>query len=132
MAYANVIEGFAGAVLTPEAPEYDAARAVWNAMHDRRPALIVRPRSAAEVAAAIRHARDEGLMIAVRCGGHSMPGHSPCGGGMVIALRELGSVSVAPVTRRATVGGGALLGAVDRATQEHGLVVPAGVVSHTG
>jgi len=129
---ANTIPGFSGTVIRPEQAGYDAARAIWNAMHDRRPALIAQPRSATDVAAAIRYARAEGLLIAVRGGGHSMPGHSVCDDGLVIDLRRLSAVRVDPQTKRATVGGGALLGEVDRATQEHGLVLPAGVVSHTG
>jgi FAD/FMN-containing dehydrogenase len=126
------LTAFVGAVVTPDAPDYDTARTIWNAMHNRRPALIVRPVSAPDVATAIRYARAEGLVIAVRGGGHSMPGHSSCDGGLVIDLGALGEVSVDPIAHRATVGGGALLGSVDRATQEHNLVVPAGVVSHTG
>ena len=126
------IPGFGGTLLRPDENGYDAARAVWNAMHDRRPALIARPRTPQEVADAIAYARAENLLIAVRAGGHSMPGHSTCDDGLVIDLRALDRVTADPVRKRATVGGGALLGDLDRATQQHGLVVPAGVVSHTG
>jgi hypothetical protein len=126
------IDGFAGELITPADERYDELRAIWNAMHDRRPALIARAISPHDVIAAVGYARAHDIPIAVRCGGHSMPGHSVCDDGVVIDLRGLNRVRVDPAARRATVGGGTLLGEVDRATQAHGLVVPAGVVSHTG
>jgi FAD/FMN-containing dehydrogenase len=125
-------DGFAGEIVRPDDPDYDTARAVWNSMIDRRPALIVRPTGVDDVVAAIRHARDQGLVIAVRCGGHSIPGFSTCDDGIVIDLSRMRGADVDPERRSARVGGGSLLAELDDAAQAHGLVCPVGVVSHTG
>jgi FAD/FMN-containing dehydrogenase len=119
-------------VLRREEPGYDEARRAWNGKFDRRPALIAQPRDAVEVADAVDLARREGLELAVRGGGHSVGGHSSVEDGLLLDLSRLRAVSVDPGTRRARVGGGALLADLDRAAQAHGLVVPAGHVSHTG
>ena len=121
-----------GDVLVPGDPGFDAARAVWNAMVDRQPRLIVRCRNVADVRAAVRAARDLNLEIGVRCGGHSVVGLGVPDDGLMIDLTPMGAVRVDPIRRRAWVQGGALLGALDRATQQHGLATTAGNVSHTG
>jgi FAD/FMN-containing dehydrogenase len=123
---------FTGDILIPDSAGYDDARRVWNARFDRRPAVVVRPRGVADVQAAVRFGREQGLEIAVRGGGHSALGHSTSDGGLVIDLGQMDAVEVDPGRRRATVGGGALLGTLDIAAQEHGLVCPVGVVGHTG
>jgi FAD/FMN-containing dehydrogenase len=123
---------FAGEVVLPADPGYDAARAVWNGMVDRRPALVVRPAGVPDVASAIRFGREQELPIAVRSGGHSVPGLSTCDGGIVIDLSLLRGVEVDPAARTARVAGGTLLADLDRAAQAHGLVCPVGVVGHTG
>ncbi len=127
-----VIPRFAGALIAPGHSEYDTHREVWNAMVDRRPALIARCTSAQDVAAAIGHARQHGLEIGVKCGGHSVLGHSVPQDGLMIDLTPMGDVRVDPETRRATVGGGTLLRFLDQASQQHGLATTAGNVSHTG
>ncbi len=123
---------FDGEVLTPGAPAYDAARSVWNGMIDHRPALIVRCVSVHDVVMAVRTARERDLEIGVRCGGHNIAGLAVPEGGLMIDLTGLDRVSVDPVTLRARVQGGAMLGALDRATQPFGLATTAGNVSHTG
>src|SRR5829696_6924386 len=108
---------FAGEIVPPDASGYDDARRVWNAMFDRRPALVVRPTSVADVQAAVRFGRDRDLEIAVRGGGHSSVGHSTSDGGLVIDLGGMNDVSVDAERRRARAGGGALLGTLDIAAQ---------------
>jgi FAD/FMN-containing dehydrogenase len=125
-------ETFAGEVVLPEDPGYDGARAVWNKVFDRRPAVVVRPAGVDDVVAALRFAREQDLLVAVRCGGHSIPGLSTCDDGIVIDLSALRGAQVDPERRTAQVRGGALLAELDDAAQAHGLVCPVGVVSHTG
>ncbi|MBK1784302.1 FAD-binding oxidoreductase [Prauserella cavernicola] len=121
-----------GTVLGPEHAEYDQARRVWNADIDRRPAMIARCVSADDVAAAVTFARAQDLEIAVRGGAHSSSGASAVDDGLVIDTSALNDVTVDTRTKRVRVGGGALLGDVDAVTQQHGLAVPSGIVSHTG
>jgi FAD/FMN-containing dehydrogenase len=125
-------ESFAGEIVLPDDPGYDQARAVWNGMADRLPALVVRPAGVDDVVSAVRFAREEELLVAVRCGGHSIPGLSTCDDGIVIDLSRMPGVEVDPERRVARISGGSLLGDLDDAAQEHGLVCPVGVVSHTG
>ena len=126
------IPGFRGALITPDRQNYHDARAVWNGAVDRRPRLIARCRGTADVAAAVRSARDRDLEIAVRGGGHNVAGTAVCDGGIVIDLSTMRAVSVDPVERVALVQGGALWGDVDHETQARGLATTGGIVSHTG
>ena len=111
---------------------YHGARRIWNGMHDRYPAIIVRARSTADVANAVDFARERELLLAVKGGGHSWPGRSVANDALMIDLSALNDISVDPVARRARVGGGALLATVDLATLGHNLVTTTGIVSHTG
>jgi len=121
-----------GAVTAPGDAGYDEARAVWNGMIDRRPALVVRCAGVADVVAAVQFARSQDLEIAVRGGGHSLPGFSTTDGGLVIDLSSMRGVKVDTDGRRAIVEGGATWADVDQATQAAGLAVTGGLVSSTG
>ena len=121
-----------GEVITPGDAAYDEARRLWNAIHDRRPAVIVRPNTATKVATAVRFAREHGLEIQVKSGGHSAAGFRGADGGIVIDLAAMRGVTADATTRTARANGGAFLGELDIAAQAHGLVCPIGVVGHTG
>ena len=125
-------ESVEGEVVAPSDPGYAEACKVWNGAHDRRPALVVRCATAADVATAVGFARSNDLEIAVRGGGHSIAGFSTCDNGIVIDLSQMNDVHVDPATRRATVGGGAVWADVDNETQPHGLATTGGLVSSTG
>jgi hypothetical protein len=120
-----------GDVLKPGDPRY-GEKPVFNAMHQRRPALIIRCTGTADVVDAVKFARQHNLLVAVRSGGHSVAGHSSCDDGVVIDLTRMRGVDVDPESRIARVQGGALWADVDRETQAFGLIVPGGVVSETG
>ena len=121
-----------GDVVGPDDPGYDDARTVWNAMIDRRPALIVRCRHADDVLTALRFAREHEIEISIRGGGHNIAGTAICDLGCVVDLSAMTEVRVDPERKRAYVEAGATLRDVDRATQGHGLAVPLGINSTTG
>jgi hypothetical protein len=123
---------FTGALLQQGDSGYDDARRVWNGMYDRRPAVIARCTSVEDVVAAVNFARDSGLPLAVRGGGHSAVGYGVCDDGLVIDLAEMNQVDVNPETRIVRAGGGTTWGQFDAATQEHGLAVTGGRFSTTG
>ena len=121
-----------GACCLPGEPGYDAARTIWNGMIDRRPALVVRAAGAADVIATVDVAREHGLALAVRGGGHNIAGNAVCDGGLMLDLSLMKSVRVDPAARRVRVEPGATLGDVDRETQAFGLALPVGINSTTG
>lgn len=125
-------DGFDGRLLTPESPGYDQARTVWNAMIDRRPALIAQCTTPNDVVHAICFARDHDLLVAVRGGGHNIAGNAVCDSGLMIDLSPMKAVRVDANQRTARVGAGATLGDVDGETQKSGLATPLGVNSTTG
>ncbi|MFF1477957.1 FAD-binding oxidoreductase [Streptomyces sp. NPDC058301] len=131
-ALAELREDLAGDVFVPDDPGYDEARTVFNAMIDRRPAVIAQCESDADVVTAVRFARDLDLKIAVRGGGHSVSGQALNDNGLVIDLRRMHEVTVHPAAHAVRVQGGALMSHLDRATQPHGLATTGGRASTTG
>jgi FAD/FMN-containing dehydrogenase len=123
---------FSGQLIGPEDAEYGDARSVYNGMIDRQPALIARCTGPEDVARIIAFARERELLLAVRGGGHNGAGLGTCDDGVVIDLSPLADVRVDPGARTVRVGGGCTWGEIDRATNEHGLATPSGIISTTG
>src|SRR3954468_23057048 len=126
------LTGFQGTLIGPEDSGYDEARTLFNAMIDKRAALIVRCAGPDDVATAIRFARDHGLTVAVRGGGHNGAGLGSCDDGVVIDLSLMRDIEVDPEARTVRVGGGCTWGEVDAATNEHGLATPSGIIATPG
>jgi FAD/FMN-containing dehydrogenase len=121
-----------GDVIAPSDGGYDEHRKVWNGSIDRRPGLIARCAGVADVRAAVRFARERGLLMAVRGGGHSFPGLSVCDDGLLVDLGSLKGIRVDPDAGTVRAQAGVLLGELDRETQAFATAVPAGIVTHTG
>jgi FAD/FMN-containing dehydrogenase len=121
-----------GQLIRPGDADYEAACRVYNGMIDRHPALIVRAANVADVISAVNFARERGLLLAVRGGGHNGPGLGTCDDGLVIDLAGMKGVRVDPAARTVRVEGGATLGDVHHATYPFGLALPSGIVSTTG
>ena len=128
----NELSGFRGQLIGPDDADYGEASKVYNAMIQKRPALIARCADAVDVAAAVRFAAANDLLLAVRGGGHNGAGLGTCDDGVVIDLSLLKSIDVDPEARTVRVGGGCTWGEVDNATHEHGLATPSGIISTTG
>ena len=126
------LKGFRGRLIGPDDTEYDEVRSVYNAMIDKRPALIARPATPDEVARVVAFARDNDLPLAVRGGGHNGAGLGTVDDGVVIDLSLLKDIEVDPQARTVRIGGGCTWGEVDAATNEHGLATPSGIISTTG
>jgi FAD/FMN-containing dehydrogenase len=124
--------GFTGEMLLPGDDSYESSRRIWNAMIDKRPAVIARCATTTDVVRAVNFARDNGLLLAIRGGGHNIAGNAVCDDGIVIDLGQMKAARVDPDTRRVTIEGGATLADLDAATQAHGLATPVGINSTTG
>ncbi|BCL75140.1 FAD-linked oxidase [Jeongeupia sp. HS-3] len=123
---------FGGEILLPGNDAYESARKIWNAMIDKHPAIIARCSTTPDVVLAVNFARDNGLLLAVRGGGHNIAGNAMCDDGIVVDLSQMKAASVDPGTRRVMIEGGATLADLDAATQAHGLATPLGINSTTG
>src|SRR3989442_2633419 len=128
----QLAQGFSGKLLSPGGDGYDAVRTIFNAMIDRRPALIARCATTQDVVAAVNFARERDLLVSVKGGGHAPTGHAVCDGGLMIDLSLMKKVTVDPQARMATAEGGVTWGEFDAATQAHGLAVTGGRVPGTG
>ena len=132
----SVIEAFRadvrGQLLTPAEADYEAARRMWNAMIDKRPALIARCEGAADVGKAVRFAVAHNLLVSVRGGGHNVAGTAVCHGGLMIDLSRMRGIRVDPVARTALAQPGLLWQDFDQETQAYGLATTGGVVGETG
>jgi FAD/FMN-containing dehydrogenase len=124
--------GLRGQVIEPKDASYDEARSLYNGMIDKKPLMIARCADAADIISAVNFGRDNGLLTAIRGGGHNGPGLGSCDGGLVIDLSQMKGVRVDPANRTVRVGPGCTQGDVDHATHAFGLAVPAGIVSTTG
>lgn len=125
-------DGLRGSVLLPESNGYDAARRIWNGMIDRRPAIIARCISTADVTQAVDFAREHDLLVAIRGGGHNVAGNAVCDGGLMIDLSQMRGVHADAMARRARAAGGATWGDFDAETQIYGLATTGGLISDTG
>lgn len=128
----GLAEGFSGEILHPEDPAYDVARAIHNGLVDKRPALIARCATTEDVVHAVNAARNAGLEISVRGGGHNIAGKAVTEGGLMIDLSRMKGIHVDPARRTVHVQGGVTVGELDRAAAVHGLAIPSGIVSTTG
>ncbi len=128
----DAVPGFTGHIVRPDSDDYDSARQVFNGLIDKRPAVVLRCRSRADIVAAVRYAVSSGAETAVRCSGHSVAGHASTDGGILIDLSLMRGVVVDPEHRIAVVQPGATWRDIDKVTARHGLACPGGVVSSTG
>ncbi|MGO9508425.1 MAG: FAD-binding oxidoreductase [Mycobacterium sp.] len=128
----DAVPGFTGDVVHPDSADYDSARQVFNGLVDKRPSVVLRCRSRADIVVAVRYAVSSGAEIAVRCSGHSVAGHATTDGGILIDLSLMRRVVVDPEHRIAVIEPGATWRDIDQVTASHGLACPGGVVSSTG